>query len=494
MGHSRVARPTPQPLLRALPAQHAERMARANTLPIAASLAAFGLRLTRFWTQAPRLADRLDPKQNSFSALRLMLALAVLISHTVFLASGSFLAEPLVASTGYSLGQYGVQGFFILSGILVTQSLISRGSLFDYARARAMRIFPALIVCVLLTALVLGPVLSLIGASHYFNMPGVAQYVAKTLSLSTGSAQLPGLFLLNPASGVVNQSLWTLKYEVACYLLLGGLAAIVWQAPSRRIAAGVAIGLWLAIILAARPSLVHEGGFFSVLSYFTLFFGTGVVAFLARQWLRLTWQPFIVLAGVFWLSSGSAVAEISSALFIGYAILWLSTLSFGGLRTFANSHDYSYGTYIFGYPVTQALLAVWPSVNLLSLLAMTIGVTAMLAFLSWELIERPALRLVQRWRKPRQARVTQAVKSTVVASVQSAPAVKTAEPVRIAPLAAPAMLAIEGAAAAPVAKSLPTRSAPIVIPPRHSAAIFPARRPLDTSKLQARIAKIAAAR
>ena len=87
----------------------------------------------------PVLADILDPQRNSFGVLLLILALAVLVSHAVFLATNSTAAEPLVALTRYSLGQYGVQGFFILSGLMVVNSIATRRSLVDYARARALR-------------------------------------------------------------------------------------------------------------------------------------------------------------------------------------------------------------------------------------------------------------------------------------------------------------------------------------------------------------------
>ena len=355
--------------------------------------------MTNVWSRAPLLSDVLDPKHNGFSVLRLIMALAVLVSHAVFLATGSFLAEPLVTSTGYSLGQYGVQGFFILSGILVTQSLVTRGDLWDYGRARALRIFPALIVCVAVTVLIVGPALSTLGGRAYFTSSGVALYVAKTLSLSTGSAHLPGLFMTNPAAGVVNQSLWTLKYEVACYLLLGGLAALIWRTTQRKLAVTLAVAAWMALMVTARPGLTQGGNFFETLSYFALFFGTGAVAFLLRNKLRLCWPPVVGFGLLFAAFIGTDWAEISSALFLGYGLLWVATLSFGGLRGYANHNDYSYGTYIYSYPVTQVVLVVWPNLNLLTLITTVSGVTLMLAFLSWEFVERPALSLVRGWRK-----------------------------------------------------------------------------------------------
>ena len=81
----------------------------------------------------------LAPERNSFGIIRLAMALCVLDSHCFFLAAGSSQQEPL-AWTGYTLGDYGVQVFFILSGILVTQSLARSGDVFDFAIARVLRI------------------------------------------------------------------------------------------------------------------------------------------------------------------------------------------------------------------------------------------------------------------------------------------------------------------------------------------------------------------
>lgn len=87
------------------------------------------------------LAALLTPDRNSFGMVRLILALSVLVSHTVWLATGRHELEPVYGWSGYTLGQHAVQVFFFLSGILVAQSLARSGSVRDYAFARILRIF-----------------------------------------------------------------------------------------------------------------------------------------------------------------------------------------------------------------------------------------------------------------------------------------------------------------------------------------------------------------
>jgi peptidoglycan/LPS O-acetylase OafA/YrhL len=450
MGASRLPKYAPQPLRRA---------PRVDAPPVVARAPSQGTRWP--WPHSPRLADILAPERNSFGVLRLMLALAVVVSHAFFLASGRSEAEPLFGLTGYSLGHYGVQGFFMLSGLLVAQSLVTRGNLWDYGRARALRIFPALIACVLVTAVIVGPGLSYFGPHNYIMSTGWLEYIVKTLSLSTGSAQLPGVFALNPAGSVVNQSLWSLKYEVACYLILGGLAAFVAQFQRSPSLIGALMAAWAGTMLWLKPGLFAGADFATVLAYFALFFGTGVAAYLLRDRIRISWQPLPVLALLFVVTWHTDLAEITSAAFVGYGLLWLATHRFGGLRAYTNAHDYSYGVYIYSFPVTQALLSVWPGLNLVSLMAATLGITLGLAFLSWELIERPALSLVRGWRKaPVQAPVEAKPAQTKLMQTKPVQANAVSVPLEVAApaaeIAAAEFMVVEIAAAvAPTPAAVP---------------------------------------
>ena len=104
---------------------------------------------------------------------------------------GTSAAEPLQPWLGRSLGECAVRVFFILSGVMVAQSFDRGRSIVDFTVARALRIFPALIVCVLAVAFVLGPFASALPASDYFKSTELYSYAAKTLTLASGSAPLP---------------------------------------------------------------------------------------------------------------------------------------------------------------------------------------------------------------------------------------------------------------------------------------------------------------
>ncbi|MFN3868849.1 MAG: acyltransferase family protein [Hyphomicrobiaceae bacterium] len=342
------------------------------------------------------LDDILTPSRNNFGAIRVALALAVVISHSFYLVSGlALVTEPVHAWTGYTLGQHAVQLFFVLSGILVAQSLV-RGGLPAYAKARALRILPGLVVCVLITALVLGPLVSSTPGAQYFADGALYRYILDTVSLKTGMAPLPGVFDENPAAGVVNSSLWTLKYEVICYVLLGVIGALALRSGVARAAGWTALAVFVVVALYDRPALVEGNTALDQVQYFALFFGTGVLAYALRRHIPLHAGGVALAFALLALTNKTAFAEFGHALGLGYAMLWLGSLEAGRVRAFTNDNDFSYGVYIYGVPVGQTLLVVWPTIPVAALIFATATISLVLAAVSWRLVERPALALRHR--------------------------------------------------------------------------------------------------
>ena len=349
-----------------------------------------------FLKPAPHLGEILAPERNSFGVIRLAMAIAVLFSHSYWFTTGSKIADPLVRFTGHSIGEHAVQVFFFLSGILVAQSLLRSRSVMNYAVARALRIMPALVVCVVLTAFVLGPMFSQGGIVHYFTDRQLPLYVLKTLMLVTGSAPLPHLFSELPLPDMVNVSLWTLKYEVLCYIGLALIGAVGLFNERLRPFTTTMLVMLVAAVFIGKPKPLDTYTFADNLRYFALYFYAGVVAYLMRDYVRINGLLQIPLAALFAAAMGSRFGELACCLFLGYATLWVSTFTFGPLRAFTNENDYSYGVYIFAGPIQQLVISLLPDAgpSVVSLHALSIALP--LAVFSWGLIERPAIAL----RKP----------------------------------------------------------------------------------------------
>lgn len=335
------------------------------------------------------LKDILDPKQNNFTLLRLLAALAVVVSHAVFLKSGNKADEIFAGSSVYVLGDHAVNVFFVLSGLTVAASLDRSKDIVSFVIARMLRIFPALIVCTGLLVL-LGIAIADCSALEYLADTRVITYVLKTLSLSTGAAELPGVFANNPYPSVVNASLWTLKYEVMCYLVLALLSA-VGLLEKRRVSL-----LLPAIGIAASAFLLYRFGdqadWSQHLVRFWLCFSFGVGLFVFRDHVRISILPALLLAALTWMVLGTAAERVVSPIATGYAALLLGRVPLGRLRTFSNNNDVSYGVYIFGWPVSQLLIHLYPPLNLWALNGLSIILASALAYLSWHWIERPSLR------------------------------------------------------------------------------------------------------
>jgi peptidoglycan/LPS O-acetylase OafA/YrhL len=154
---------------------------------------------------------------NSFDFARISAALLVLYSHA-FAIGGA--PEPTIA--GFcSLGSLGLFIFFSISGYLVSMSWLSDGSGVRFAIRRALRIFPALTVVILLSTFVLGPIVTTVPMQVYLHHPATYRYLAN-IGLYV-SYYLPGSFEHVPIPNAVNGSLWSLPVEVLMYIILGGL-------------------------------------------------------------------------------------------------------------------------------------------------------------------------------------------------------------------------------------------------------------------------------
>lgn len=345
------------------------------------------------------LADILPPDRNGFGLLRLVLALAVIVSHSFLLTTALNTSEPLFVATGLTLGQHAVQIFFVLSGVMVAASLAAAGSLWHFLAARFLRVMPALAVCVLVTALIIGPLVTTLAPADYFGAPATYLYIAKTLALTTGLAPLPGVFMDTPMAGQVNVPIYTLKYEVICYLLLAAAGALgLFRARALMIAAGIALTLAYGVHQAlAGP--VAAGGSIDLMLRFLFCFGLGVAAYEARSRLPLHAAGVAGLFLIYALAHDTRLDIPALIVFSAYLALWLGRFRCGRLGAVTARLDLSYGLYIWGWVVMQTLVTTYPAITALPLLGLTLLVALPVATASWLLIERPALGLKRRLRR-----------------------------------------------------------------------------------------------
>ncbi|MFZ6641490.1 acyltransferase family protein [Undibacterium sp. TC4M20W] len=341
-----------------------------------------------------RLSECIVSRDNNLNLLRIVAALAVLAGHSFALLAQP---EPWGALAGMTPGSIAVDVFFIVSGMLVTGSLMNKQSVIDYVCARALRIFPALICMLLLTVFVLGPYFTSLPLTEYFSAAGTWQYLFKCASLLSGvSYVLPGVFAQNPYPNAVNGSLWTMPYEVKMYLLLlvfwCGLVLLKKKRLQILKYLIIAITLLAALLVFARHFYLQDDSQFTRLLF--MFF-SGASLFMLKEKLLLTrrfFYPLLLLVLV--------AAFISKPVFfslyhlsIAYLVVCIAYLPAGWLRRYNSVGDYSYGVYIYAFPVQQAVAALFPSIAVWGMVIASGFVTILLAVFSWHKIEKPAMAL-----------------------------------------------------------------------------------------------------
>lgn len=349
------------------------------------------------------LDDFVGGRDNNFTLIRFLAAAAVLVSHSYALSTGNPAIEPLRAWLGLSMGDLAVGVFFLTSGFLVSGSLLSRRSVARFAVARALRIYPAMVVSVALTVLAVGVWFSTWPLHAYLSSGQTWRYIAMNSILVTGiEYRLPGAFEHTPIRLAVNGSLWSLPYELAMYLLLVvvwfGLARLTIR-PLERFPLAMAVIFVLSMCVAVSGAGVPRVD--PVVWPLMALFFAGSCLFAFRQ--RVVLDSRIFAAALLLTGASMAVPSAFGVVYLltmPYLVLYLAYARGGFLRNFNRAGDYSYGMYIYAYPVQQSLAATFPGIPPLSMLAASFAITLTLAAASWHWIEKRALALKARPARP----------------------------------------------------------------------------------------------
>jgi peptidoglycan/LPS O-acetylase OafA/YrhL len=345
--------------------------------------------------EIPSATAARNHRQNNFDALRLVAALAVILSHAFLIAQGTEKNEPLNWLTGNQcmLGLTGVFVFFAVSGFLVTQSFEQTHSPLRYLIKRVLRIFPAYLVCLVVTAFLLGPVVTTLPLGEYLRRPEPYNYLYYNSFFDIRVHELPGVMFVDNQVGLeVNGSLWSLGAEFDMYLMVLGLGML------RLLKLPVCVAL-LALGMACIhfDQLSFLGGWGWTLS----FFASGMILYKLRDTRIFDWR--IALLALTGLAISIPLRQFILLFPVCgcYLALYLALHPKLPIIPATRFGDLSYGLYIFGWPSEQVVIWLlhgqtswWLEFLLATLLA------GGLAFLSWHLVEKRALRLKPRGTLP----------------------------------------------------------------------------------------------
>jgi peptidoglycan/LPS O-acetylase OafA/YrhL len=343
-----------------------------------------------------KLGQVFDPRNNALNAFRLALAVSVILSHS-FVVTGR---EMRVGQVAQLLTEGGVDGFFALSGFLITSSWLRHPQLRDYVVARALRILPGFYICLIVTAFVIAPVGVAIQhgpAMKLLLSTAPIEYVLENSAVATLKVDVGGTPQGIPYPGTWNNSLWTLIFELACYVAVAvigiiGLASRRWVSPAI---------LALAVLAAALLPTYTVGADFganlgAAAARFGIMFAAGALLYQFRDVIPARWSLVVVSAGVV-LAAACLMPDykLVAALPFAYALIVSGALIRN--KHFSLRTDLSYGIYIYGFPIQQLLIIC----GLAGLHPVVFAVVATiatlpLAALSWFLVEKRAMSLKRR--------------------------------------------------------------------------------------------------
>jgi peptidoglycan/LPS O-acetylase OafA/YrhL len=329
-------------------------------------------------------------RMNNFDQVRLFGAILVIYGHAFALTG-----VPVPGFAVNAVSTIGVKIFFSISGYLVALSWLNDPNVARFMMRRLLRLMPALIMVVLLSAFVMGPIVTRLSLAEYFGNPQTYFYL-KNIALFI-NYYLPGVFETNIYPGAVNGSLWSLPAEFAMYLLTPVLIGITSLLAGRAAFAVVGVifivgAYWLTSIAPQFRLVIYATDVWSWLSV-APYFVMGMLYAVCR--LDRFFNIYIGAAGLFALAIFETSAPVKEAMLL--LILPYFSLSFGtgfapALRKVTRGADLSYGLFLYGFPIEQilrlkfaAVMGPWKTFVLATV------ISAGLAYVSWYWIEKPAL-------------------------------------------------------------------------------------------------------
>ncbi len=353
------------------------------------------------------LAAVFNPRANSIGFVRWLMAFLVIFSHAGPIG-GFYGGHDLGTqwSDEQSLGGVAVGGFFFFSGFLITKSRMGRSSLPRFFWRRVLRIFPAFWLALLVTAFVLAPIawLHRVGPlSGYFgtSTESPLTYFVNNMFLNLGQRNIAGLGTQLPYFQLLgsrdwNGSAWTLSYEFGAYILVGvlGLVAALRHRKVGAIVAIAIIGLsalqWLRIGDLGKYLPPFQDIYVLLLLPPFLF---GMLFALYADKIPMDGRIAIACLIFAVITYGKGGWLVFGQYAFYYFLMWFAT-KVTILRNWERFGDFSYGIYIFAWPI-MTFVAYFGLQNHGWILyhVVVIVLVHIAAFLSWHLIEKPAMSL-----------------------------------------------------------------------------------------------------
>lgn len=332
--------------------------------------------------------------KNAFDLLRLLLALSVILAHGKLIGGyGDFDFLSSITKGQSNFADFGILGFFGLSGYLITASFNNSKSIYSFISHRIIRIFPAYWVCLIITSFCIAPAIAYLGGQdlknfNFFESQGSLFYFINNFFLKINQWSVNNVLDKAYYNGSLNGSLWSLFPELMCYVLVLFLGITNIFKNSKWLL--LIIGFYLCLIYALNNVFaIKYGPTILILTpnlklFCTFICGSIIYSYKEILFAKTRSQIAFCIFSLFLLKFGgfSVIAPfcITFCLILGFSLFSIKL-----------KYDISYGMYIYSFPVQQLVSAYYKqSLPFLYFTIICVALTAMLAMLSCILIEKPA--------------------------------------------------------------------------------------------------------
>ncbi|WP_299132142.1 acyltransferase [uncultured Tenacibaculum sp.] len=333
-----------------------------------------------------QVSEFLIRKNNNLDLMRVILAIMVIVGHCIALNGDTKnWVDPIQYFFKYThSGSLAVKLFFVISGLVVTNSYLSKRDDFYFVVSRFFRIIPLLFFILFFTVFLLGPFLSTSSFNEYISHPNTLSYLWKNLIFDT-QYYLKGVFLNNIYPNAVNGSLWSLRYEIACYIVLFSSFLILGKRDKKL--------LNIPVLLIIIDSILPKSFLFGFLGAnvdinLTPFsFALGVFLAINSKKISITINTVLSFGLLYFVFKTSYINHTLLIIFFSVLLIYLSSNKH--ILKIRLKYDVSYGIYLWGFLVQQTLFYYLGTIYAGLHCLIAILISGALAILTYIIIEKP---------------------------------------------------------------------------------------------------------
>lgn len=343
------------------------------------------------------LINRYDRKSNTFDYIRIIFAVFVILSHAYPIFFGMSAHGPITQNLlrTETLGGIAVIGFLLISGFMTTQSIMHSKNNKEFLFKRVLRIFPPLIIMLLITIFVIGPMAYEGDKANYFN-ESVTNYFTKNVNLlGNTSYTIDGVFTNNPYPAAINGSIWVLKHEFMAYLVLI-VCALCGILKDRKYTLGITILLVILYVFGLNAKLninclanigvFNElGEFIKILTYFFI----GSTVYLYKDKIKMSFKLFVMALIILLFGISINITKYVLIIAMPYILMYLGTIKISSKKDILKKiGDFTYAMFIYAFPIQQLIVYyLKDKINIWQFMGLSVGITAIVSIILTLLVD-----------------------------------------------------------------------------------------------------------